>query len=254
MFERYTEKARRTIFFARYEASQFGSPIISPEHTLLGLLREDPQFMRTFLSAESVSTIRPQIENATPVRKKISTKSDLPLSQENKLVLAYAAKEADALGYAYIGPEHLLIGLLCVEQSLAAKLLTSRHVTLSILREHLTRTPEELRKHWPEGDKPWSRKKHRLLRAINIFLLFVLALFFLQVWVKNALNELSHMDAVFYAIGLAAVSTASCLVTWRLRQNRTYSTRKTQTLWIIAAFALIVGLFPIIFESHPYRN
>jgi hypothetical protein len=40
MFERYTEKARRTIFFARYEASQFGSPYIETEHILLGLLRE----------------------------------------------------------------------------------------------------------------------------------------------------------------------------------------------------------------------
>ncbi|MBV8774893.1 MAG: hypothetical protein JO166_21550, partial [Deltaproteobacteria bacterium] len=41
MFERYTEKARRTIFFGRYEASQFGSACIEPEHLLLGLLRED---------------------------------------------------------------------------------------------------------------------------------------------------------------------------------------------------------------------
>jgi ATP-dependent Clp protease ATP-binding subunit ClpC len=41
MFERYTEKARRTIFFARYEASQFGSPYTETEHVLLGLLRED---------------------------------------------------------------------------------------------------------------------------------------------------------------------------------------------------------------------
>ena len=41
MFERYTEKARRSIFFARYEASQFGSPVIDTEHLLLGLLRED---------------------------------------------------------------------------------------------------------------------------------------------------------------------------------------------------------------------
>ncbi len=41
MFERYTEKARRTIFFARYEASLFGSPYIETEHLLLGLLRED---------------------------------------------------------------------------------------------------------------------------------------------------------------------------------------------------------------------
>ena len=39
MFERYTEKARRVIFFARYEASQFGSPCIETEHLLLGLLR-----------------------------------------------------------------------------------------------------------------------------------------------------------------------------------------------------------------------
>ncbi|MBZ5597034.1 MAG: hypothetical protein LAN83_01820 [Acidobacteriia bacterium] len=39
MFERYTEKARRVIFFARYEASEYGSPFIETEHLLLGLLR-----------------------------------------------------------------------------------------------------------------------------------------------------------------------------------------------------------------------
>ncbi len=41
VFERYTEKARRVIFFARYEASQFGSPCIETEHLLLGIMRED---------------------------------------------------------------------------------------------------------------------------------------------------------------------------------------------------------------------
>ena len=41
MFEKFTEKARRVVFFARYEASQFGSPHIETEHMLLGLLRED---------------------------------------------------------------------------------------------------------------------------------------------------------------------------------------------------------------------
>jgi ATP-dependent Clp protease ATP-binding subunit ClpC len=39
VFERYNEKPRRSIFFARYEASQFGSPEIESEHLLLGLLR-----------------------------------------------------------------------------------------------------------------------------------------------------------------------------------------------------------------------
>ena len=49
MFEKYTEKARRVIFFARYEASQFGSPYIETEHLLLGLLREDKALTNRFL-------------------------------------------------------------------------------------------------------------------------------------------------------------------------------------------------------------
>ena len=63
MFERYTEKARRVIFFARYEASQFGSPYIETEHLLLGLLREDKALTNRFLrSHASVESIRIQIE------------------------------------------------------------------------------------------------------------------------------------------------------------------------------------------------
>ena len=49
MFERYTEKARRVAFFARFEASQYGSPYIETEHLLLGLLREDPPPVKRFL-------------------------------------------------------------------------------------------------------------------------------------------------------------------------------------------------------------
>ena len=49
MFEKYTEKARRVIFFARYEASQFGQPHIETEHLLLGLLREDKALTNRFL-------------------------------------------------------------------------------------------------------------------------------------------------------------------------------------------------------------
>ena len=53
MFERYTETARRTIFFARYEASQFGSTVIGTEHLLLGMLREDRGLALRFLGDES---------------------------------------------------------------------------------------------------------------------------------------------------------------------------------------------------------
>jgi len=71
MFERYTEKARRVIFFARYEASQFGSPYIETEHLLLGLLREDKALTNRFLrSHASVESIRKQIEATPPSGKK----------------------------------------------------------------------------------------------------------------------------------------------------------------------------------------
>jgi len=101
MFERYTEKARRVIFFARYEASQFGSPYIETEHLLLGLLREDKALTTRFLrSHTSVESIRKQIEAHTTIREKVSTSVDLPLSNECKRVLAYAAEEAERLGHS----------------------------------------------------------------------------------------------------------------------------------------------------------
>jgi ATP-dependent Clp protease ATP-binding subunit ClpC len=102
MFERYTEKARRVIFFARYEASQFGSPYIETEHLLLGLLREDKALTNRFLrSHASVESIRKQIEGHTTIREKVSTSVDLPLSNECKRVLAYAAEEATSFAQAH---------------------------------------------------------------------------------------------------------------------------------------------------------
>jgi ATP-dependent Clp protease ATP-binding subunit ClpC len=144
MFERYTEKARRVIFFARYEASQFGSPYIETEHLLLGLLREDKALTNRFLrSHASVESIRKQIEQRTIVREKVSTSVDLPLSNECKRVLAYAAEEAERLSHKHIGTEHLLLGLLREEKCFAAEILTERGLRLTAIREELQRTTQE---------------------------------------------------------------------------------------------------------------
>src|SRR4030081_160885 len=144
MFERYTEKARRVIFFARYEASQFGSPYIETEHLLLGLLREDKALTNRFLrSHASVESIRKQIEGHTTIREKVSTSVDLPLSNECKRVLAYAAEEAERLSHKHIGTEHLLLGLLREEKCFAAEILHERGLRLSTIREELARTSPE---------------------------------------------------------------------------------------------------------------
>ncbi len=144
MFERYTEKARRVIFFARYEASQFGSPYIETEHLLLGLLREDKALTNRFLrSHASVESIRKQIEGHTTIREKVSTSVDLPLSNECKRVLAYAAEEAERLSHKHIGTEHLLLGLLREEKCFAAEILHERGLRLIAIREELARATQE---------------------------------------------------------------------------------------------------------------
>jgi ATP-dependent Clp protease ATP-binding subunit ClpC len=100
MFEWYTEKAGRVIFFARDEASRFGSPYIETEHLLLRLLLEDKALIFGFLRCHaSVESIRKQIEGHTTTREKVSTSVDLPLSNECKRVLAYAAEEAERLSH-----------------------------------------------------------------------------------------------------------------------------------------------------------
>ena len=162
MFERYTEKARRVIFFARYEASQFGSPYIETEHLLLGLLREDKALTNRFLrSHASVESIRKQIEAHTTIREKVSTSVDLPLSNECKRVLAYAAEEAERLGHKHIGTEHLLLGLLREEKSFAAEILQERGLKLAGIREELARVTQE--------KAPQQQQRQRETSLLNEF-------------------------------------------------------------------------------------
>src|ERR1017187_8507751 len=140
MFERYTETARRVIFHARYEASKFGSPYIETEHLLLGILRTDGILaMRLFNAPDKVESIRERIEKQFPQqREKITTSVDLPVSQQCKRVLTYAAEEAARLNDERIAAGHLLLGLLRVEECVASKImaengLTSAHVEQALL-------------------------------------------------------------------------------------------------------------------------
>jgi hypothetical protein len=112
MFERYTEKARRVIFFARYEASQFGSPAIDTEHILLGLFREDKRAFSWAPKAQHPDVIRHRIESWIPKHPPISTAVDLPLSKAAKSLLLRARDEGDRLNSKHIGTEHLFLALL----------------------------------------------------------------------------------------------------------------------------------------------
>ena len=137
MFERYTERARRVLFFARYEASQLGSVSIETEHLLLGLIREGKGLTsRIFARSEvALDSVRKEIEGRTVLRERVSTSVDIPFSAETKRALQYAAEEADRLLHTYIGTEHLLLGILREDRSLAASILIEKGLRLDAVRE-----------------------------------------------------------------------------------------------------------------------
>jgi len=137
MFERYTERARRVLFFARYEASQMGSRNIAPEHLLLGLIREGEEITRQLFQRARVEmdAVKSEIESRSEIQEKISTSVEIPLSQETKKVLHYAAEEAEALMHKYVGTEHLLLGLLREKSSLAGQILAEKGMKVFSVRE-----------------------------------------------------------------------------------------------------------------------
>jgi ATP-dependent Clp protease ATP-binding subunit ClpC len=140
LFERYTEKARRVIFFARYEASEFGSSEIESEFLLLGLLRESEQVVTRWLGPGNWKIIfREDIAKQVPPKSKFPTSVDLPLSNEAQDVLRYAAEEAERMGHQHIGTEHLFLGLLREPESRVGRLLISHSINIAMVRETLSK-------------------------------------------------------------------------------------------------------------------
>ncbi len=133
MFERYTEKARRVIFFARYEASQSGSPYIEAEHMVLAILRESRDWV---LPLDDRTRLAQEISSLLPRNEKISTSVELPLSHSVKRSLAFGAEEAERLKHKHIDAPHLLIGLLR-EESAASAALNRYGISVDSVRARL---------------------------------------------------------------------------------------------------------------------
>ncbi len=149
VFEKFTEKARRVMFFARYEASQFGSESIGSGHLLLGLLREAEKTSTDLLERMGVQTslLRERLIAAlTPRDRKITPSStiiDIPMEEEVKHILQHAANESAKLNHKNVGAEHLLLGMLKEEQGLAGRLLKEMGADLIAAKEILLEATKE---------------------------------------------------------------------------------------------------------------
>ncbi len=135
MFERYTENARRVIFFARYEASAFGSPYIETEHIMLGMLRENkPMLTKAFGSVAALEKLENELRGIPSQGERTPVSVDLPLSNPAKRVLAFSAEEAERLNDQHIGPQHLFLGLVREKEGAVAQLLAGLNLNLAELR------------------------------------------------------------------------------------------------------------------------
>jgi ATP-dependent Clp protease ATP-binding subunit ClpC len=149
VFEKFTEKARRVMFFARYEASQFGAESIQSGHLLLGLLREAEKTSTQLLDRMGVQTsaLRERLIAAlTPRDKKItpsSTSIDIPMEEEVKRILQHATSESAKLNHKHVGAEHLLLGMLKEEHCLAGRLLREMGADLIAAKEILLEATKE---------------------------------------------------------------------------------------------------------------
>jgi hypothetical protein len=148
MFGRYTEHARRTIFFGRWEALHTGSQFIEPDHIALGMLRDSwltDEILKEFSADEVRKEIVAKLPEATPA----SNETDIPLSPASKRVLRFAAAAADSLFDSHIGDEHLLLGLLQAGRQSsrpAFSLLISTALNSRDIRTRIKKIPREARK------------------------------------------------------------------------------------------------------------
>jgi ATP-dependent Clp protease ATP-binding subunit ClpC len=172
MFERYTEDARRAIYFSTGEARQSRSAYVEPEHILLSLTHDaNSKANELFALAAHTENFREQL--VVHPSAKQSTSVDLPLSNTSKRVLTYALKEADQLSSIPIGTEHLLLGLLREKKSDVPQALAGVGIDLHSARNRIR---QECNLPLLEREPEREASSRKTLRPFAVFLLLLVVL------------------------------------------------------------------------------
>lgn len=125
MFEKFTERGRKVIIFAKEEAEKRQNDYLGTEHLLLAILREEDGLPVAILKKMglTIEELRMEIERNLPSGMNLLSFGDIPFTPRAKKVLELAVEEARLLGHNYIGSEHLLLGLIREDEGIAGKIL-----------------------------------------------------------------------------------------------------------------------------------
>jgi len=139
MFNRFTERARKVIVYAKEEARRFNHDYIGTEHLLLGLVREGEGVASAVLQklGLDLETIRIEVEKLVQPGPQTQVLGDIPFTPRSKKALELSAEEARALGHNYIGTEHLLLGLVKEGEGMAYRVLLNLGLDLGKLRNEV---------------------------------------------------------------------------------------------------------------------
>jgi len=139
MYERFTDRARKVMQYAKQEAQKFNHEYIGTEHVLLGLVREGSGVAANVLQNMDIELkkVRLEVEKMVASGPELVSVGQLPFTPRAKKVIEFAFEEAKSLGHNYIGTEHLLLGLLREEEGIAAPVLQHSGVKLDDVREEV---------------------------------------------------------------------------------------------------------------------
>mgnify|MGYP001583418899 CR=1 FL=1 len=125
MFEKFTERGRKVIIYAKEEAEKRQNDYLGTEHLLIAILREEDGLPVAILKRMGITReeIRMDVERNLPQGTDLMTFEDIPFTPRAKKVLELAVEEARLLGHNYIGSEHILLGLVREEEGIGGKIL-----------------------------------------------------------------------------------------------------------------------------------
>ncbi len=132
----FTPRAQQVLQLARKEADRFNHGYVGTEHILLGLIVLGQGVAVNVLQKMNVNleSVRLEVEKAVGVGPETKTVGNVPFTPRVKKVLALAGNEARALNHAYVGTEHILLGLLREGEGVAARVLKNLAVDLDKTR------------------------------------------------------------------------------------------------------------------------
>ncbi len=170
MFERFTDRSRRVVVLAQEEARMLNHDYVGTEHILLGLIREDGGVAAQALESLGISeeAARQQVEEIVGRGQQDPPRGHVPFTRRAKKTLQLSLREAIALGHAYIGTEHILLGLVREDDGVAVRVLNGLGVDPNRVRQQVIQLVSARRiQQEPETGRAAGRGKRKQLSELR---------------------------------------------------------------------------------------